>query len=291
MSRIAYFDGQYVPIDHPAVQIEDRGYQFGDGIYEVIALRNGKLFDVNLHLNRMQRSLAEVDMPMPVSRAVLDLIIAETVRRNRLRNGAIYIQISRGVARRDQNYNPDIRPILVVTVRPTSITKRQHLLTHGVRVRTYPDLRWGRCDIKTISLIANVMARAQARREGADEAWFYDGDGFVTEAAVANAWICDREGILRTQPEGPSILGGITRQVVLAVADSLNLKVDLRPFTVQEALTARECFATSSTMLISPVVTIDDQPIGNGQVGEIAQALSAHYDIISEQLASSDSRH
>jgi len=291
MSRIAYFDGQYVPIDHPAVQIEDRGYQFGDGIYEVIALRNGKLFDVDLHLSRMQRSLAEVDMPMPVSRAVLDIIIAETVRRNRLRNGAIYIQISRGVARRDQNYNPGIRPVLVVTARPTSVAKRQHLLTHGVRVRTYPDLRWGRCDIKTISLIANVMARAQARREGADEAWFYDSNGFVTEAAVANAWICDREGVLRTQPEGPSILGGITRQVVLAVADALNLKVDLRPFTVQEALEARECFATSSTMLISPVVAIDDQPIGNGQVGEIAQALSAHYDIISEQLASSDRRN
>lgn len=287
MSRIAYIDGQYVPMDYPAVHIEDRGYQFGDGIYEVIALRDRVFFDLDLHLDRLERSLAAVDMPMPVGRKTLKIILGEVVRKNRVSNAAIYIQISRGVARRDQNYAADLHPILVVTARRVSPQKRHTLMEKGVRVYTCPDYRWGRCDIKSVSLIANVMARAEARNHDADEAWFYDTDGFVTEAAVANAWMCDDQGVLRTQPESANILGGITREVVLAVADKLGLKVEMRAFTVNEARAARECFATSSTLLISPVVMIDGQPIGDGRVGVIAKSLSEHYDIVSSNLSKS----
>lgn len=278
MSRIAYIDGSYQPLNEPAVMIEDRGYQFADGVYEVCAIRDGVLLDETEHLDRLDYSLSELDIPAPMSRPALQAVMRETVRRNRLRHALLYMQVTRGVAPRDHAYGQGLHPVLVITVRPIDAARRAALLQNGIEVISVPDQRWARCDIKSISLLPNVLARQSARHAKVQEAWQIGADGFVTEGAATNAWIVDKAGKLRTRPAGHAILNGIVRQVLFEVAAAQGIAIEETAFTLEEAKAARECFSTASTMTVFPVVKIDGQAIGDGAPGPMAQALSAAYD-------------
>ncbi|MGI9439223.1 MAG: D-amino-acid transaminase [Parvibaculales bacterium] len=278
MSRIAYIDGVYQPLNLPGILVEDRGYQFADGVYEVCAIRKGVLLDEARHLDRLAYSLEALDMPMPMSRAALQQVMRETLRRNRVHTGILYIQVSRGVAPREHMYDADLKPVLVITARPIATERRDQIMKKGISVISVPDQRWARCDIKSISLLPNVLARQSARNANVQEAWQIDGQGMVTEGAATNAWIVDKKGVLRTRPADHDILNGIVRQVLLDCVSELGLKFEEKPFSLQEALTAQECFSTASTMSIFPVVKVDGQKIGSGKPGELAKKLSIAYD-------------
>ncbi len=278
MSRVAYVNGRYVPHAHARVHVEDRGYQFADGVYEVIAVCGGRLVDVEPHFDRLERSLAEVDMRRPMSRAALAVVVNETVRRNRVRDGIVYLQVSRGVAPRDHAFpGPGVRPAVVLTAKSVPPARGDAKAAEGVRVVTLPDIRWRRCDIKSVSLLPNVLAKQRAREAGAFEAWQVDADGYVTEGSSTNAWIVDGEGNLVTRQTDTAILSGITRRALLEVAEREGIRVVERPFTVAEAQAAREAFVTSTTSFVMPVVQIDDRVIGNGVPGSISRALRELY--------------
>ena len=280
MSRIAYIDGVYQPLNMPGILVEDRGYQFADGVYEVCAIRSGKLLDEARHLDRLDYSLAALDMPPPMSRAALQQVMRETLRRNRVRDGILYMQVSRGVAPREHMFNPDFKPVLVITARPIAADRRAQIMKKGISVVSVPDQRWARCDIKSISLLPNVLARQSARNAKVQEAWQIDGQGMVTEGAATNAWIVDAKGVLRTRPASHEILNGIVRQVLLDCVADLGMKFEEKPFSLKEALTAKECFSTASTMSVFPVIDIDGQKIGAGKPGEVAKMLSDAYDAV-----------
>lgn len=280
MSRIAYIDGVYQPLNMPGILVEDRGYQFADGVYEVCAIRGGKLLDEARHLDRLDYSLAALDMPPPMSRAALQQVMRETLRRNRVRDGILYMQVSRGVAPREHMFNPDLKPVLVITARPIAADRRAQIMKKGISVVSVPDQRWARCDIKSISLLPNVLARQSARNAKVQEAWQIDGQGMVTEGAATNAWIVDAKGVLRTRPAGHEILNGIVRQVLLDCVADLGMKFEEKPFSLKEALAAKECFSTASTMSVFPVIEIDGQKIGAGKPGEVAKMLSDAYDAV-----------
>ena len=280
MSRIAYIDGVYQPLNMPGILVEDRGYQFADGVYEVCAIRGGKLLDEARHLDRLDYSLAALDMPPPMSRAALQQVMRETLRRNRVRDGILYMQVSRGVAPREHMFNPDLKPVLVITARPIAADRRVQIMKKGISVVSVPDQRWARCDIKSISLLPNVLARQSARNAKVQEAWQIDGQGMVTEGAATNAWIVDAKGVLRTRPASHEILNGIVRQVLLDCVADLGMKFEEKPFSLKEALAAKECFSTASTMSVFPVIEIDGQKIGAGKPGEVAKMLSDAYDAV-----------
>lgn len=266
MSLIAYVNGTYVPHANAAVHIEDRGFQFADAVYEVIAVQHGRLVDGDAHFDRLSRSLGELSIPEPMTRGALKLVIAELLRRNRLKFGALYLQVSRGRAPRDFAFPAGIEPTLVMMVKrlkPFDFAQS----AKGVSVITVNDIRWKRCDIKTVALIGPAMCKTQAVRAGAFEAWQVDSDGFVTEGTSSNAWIVTDAGELITRQTGTEILGGITRQAVLKLADQEGLRHIERPFSVAEAKNAREAFTTSTTAFIRPVVDIDGHGIGDGQPG------------------------
>ena len=280
MSRIAYIDGVYQPLNMPGILVEDRGYQFADGVYEVCAIRGGKLLDEARHLDRLDYSLAALDMPPPMSRAALQQVMRETLRRNRVRDGILYMQVSRGVAPREHMFNPDLKPVLVITARPIAADRRAQIMKKGISVVSVPDQRWARCDIKSISLLPNVLARQSARNAKVQEAWQIDRQGMVTEGAATNAWIVDAKGVLRTRPASHKILNGIVRQVLLDCVVDLGMKFEEKPFSLKEALAAKECFSTASTMSVFPVIEIDGQKIGAGKPGEVAKMLSDAYDAV-----------
>ncbi|MGP1273947.1 MAG: D-amino-acid transaminase [Caulobacterales bacterium] len=279
MARIAYVNGQYLPIDTPAVQVEDRGYQFADGIYEVWLVRDGVFLDHAGHLARMKRSLGEIRIPQPMSDVALDIALRETLRRNRLTDALVYLQITRGVSRRDHAFPAGtIRPSVVITVRPAPRAPVSARAEAGIAVITQKDLRWKRCDIKSISLLPNVLAKQAAREAGAFEAWLVNEAGEVTEGSSSNAWIITGEGRLVTRAADETILNGITRQRILRIAKAQGLVFEERPFTVDEALGAREAFVSSATSMVMPVVSIDGRPIANGAPGSLASALRASYE-------------
>ena len=278
MSRIAYVDGVYQPIDTPGIHVEDRGYQFADGVYEVCAVHNARPIDEEAHLDRLERSLAELDIAAPMSRAAMKIVVRETLARNRIRNGIIYMQVTRGVASREHNYPSGLKPVLVVTARHTDPARRASVLRAGISVVTVPDQRWARCDIKSISLLPNVLARQAAKDKGVQEAWQVDENGMVTEGAATNAWILDSAGVLRTRPADGGILNGIVRQTIIGLVDELGLTFEERAFSVEEALSARECFSTASTLAVFPVVNIDGQNIGDGKPGAVARQIVDRYD-------------
>ena len=282
MSRIAYIDGVYQPLNQPGIYVEDRGYQFADGVYEVCAIRDGRLFDEEAHLDRLERSLAQLNMPPPMSRGALKAVMRETVRRNLVRTGLVYIQVTRGVAPREHSYADGLKPVLVMTARPMDAGRKAAIQTNGIEVISVPDQRWARCDIKSISLLPNVLARQEARDAAVQEAWQIDSEGFVTEGAATNAWIVDGEGCLRTRPADEDILNGIVRQVLLQCAADAGIEVQERAFTLDEAKAAREAFSTASTMAVFPVVKIDGQPIGDGQPGALTQKLAAAYETVNQ---------
>jgi D-alanine transaminase len=284
MSRIAYVNGRYVAHRDAMVHVEDRGYQFSDGVYEVCEVKDGRLIDERRHVARLERSLGELAIAMPMPAHALGVVLRETVRRNRVRDGFVYIQVTRGVAPRDHAF-PAIapRPALVVTARGIDPLKMEKLADEGIAVITMPDQRWARVDIKSVSLLPNVLAKQAAREQGAREAWLVDRDGFVTEGSSSNAWIVSKDGRLVTRPIGRDILRGITRTVLLDVIREQGLELDERPFTVEEAHAAREAFVTSATQSVMPVVRIDGRPVGNGAPGLIASALRRAYHAHAEQ--------
>jgi D-alanine transaminase len=276
MARFAYVNGQYQPYGDAAVHIDDRGYQFADGVYEVIAVIGGRLLDEIPHLDRLDRSLAALSILPPLSRPALRHILRETLRRNRITAGILYLQITRGVAKRDHPFPKDAVPALVVTARRFKGAS-ESIVSAGVAVVTTQDLRWHRCDIKSISLLPNVLAKQGARAQGAFEAWMVDRQGHVTEGASTNAWIISKQGELITRSADHAILNGVTRLAVLAAAKRLGLTIVERPFTVSEAQQAKEAFLTSTTSHVLPVVRIDQHPIGNGHPGELSLALRQAY--------------
>lgn len=283
MSRIAYVNGQYVPHGQAAVHIEDRGYQFADGVYEVCEVYHGRLVDETRHMDRLERSLTELQIDMPMGRKPLGVILREVVRRNRVKNGMVYLQVTRGVAKRDHVFPAEgTPPAVVVTSRPADPAKADAQAKKGVNVITVPDNRWERVDIKSVGLLPNVLAKEAAKKVGAKEAWFVDEDGFVTEGGSTNAWIVTMDGVLVTRPADFGILRGITRTVVLEVAAKEGIRVEERKFTVAEAKAAREAFITAATTLVMPVVRIDDQSIGNGAPGSVATALRARFHEVAE---------
>jgi D-alanine transaminase len=274
MSRIAYVNGRYRPWRNANVHVEDRGYQFADGVYEVCEVRGGRLVDERRHLARLARSLAALRIAMPMSEAALGVIMRETVRRNRVSDGIVYLQVTRGVARRDHAFPPpDTMPAVVVTARSLDHTGNDAAAEQGVAVVTLPDNRWGRVDIKSIALLPNVLAKQAAREQGAREAWFIDRDGNVTEGSSSNAWIVTGGGKVVTRAADTAILRGITRDVLIEAISARGLSLEERPFSVVEALAAREAFLTSASQIVMPVVRINDQAVGDGRPGPVARAL------------------
>jgi D-alanine transaminase len=278
MGRIAYVNGRFVPHGQAVVHIEDRGYQLADAIYEVWALFDGKLGDPEGHFVRLARSLSELSIPMPMSRAALTLVLKEAVRRNRVTDGLLYLQVSRGVAPRQHAY-PDapIRPAVIMTVSRVNRAADEVRAAKGVKVITAPENRWGRADIKTVGLLPNAMAKQKAKQAGAMEAWYVDDLGFVTEGASSNAWIVDGEGRLRTRDTNANILRGVTRHTLLDIIAREGMPVDERPFTPADAIAAREAFITGAGTLVLPVVAVDGKPVGDGKPGPVAMKLRRLY--------------
>ncbi len=277
MPKQAYVNGRYLPHGEAAVHIEDRGYQFADGVYEVVPVASGALVDEDLHLDRLERSLGELHIDMPMSRTALKLVSDELMRRNRLSNGFLYMQVTRGVAPRDHKFPKAAKPALVMTTRQTKPHSPQ-MLAEGVTVITLPDIRWKRCDIKSVSLLPNVLAKQQAVDAGAYEAWMVDEEGKVTEGTSTNAWIVTKDDKLVTRHANNAILNGITRISLLRLAAEEGVEFQERPFSVEEALEAREAFITSSTNFVMPVTQIDGKPVGNGHPGLLTARLRAVYE-------------
>ena len=280
MPRTAYVNGRYLPHADAAVHIEDRGYQFADGVYEVCEVARGFIVDMTRHLDRLDRSLRELRIDWPMARKALVVVMREIIRRNRVVNGMVYLQVTRGVAPRDHAFPTGVPSAIVVTAKRADPAMAKTRSETGVKVITVPENRWERVDIKSVGLLPNVMAKQKAREAGAQEAWFIDPDGTVKEGASTNAWIVTKDGSLVTRPADHGILRGITRTTVIDVAAKLGLKVEERAFTVEEAKAAREAFITAATTLVMPVVAIDGAPVANGHPGSIALSLrGAFFDI------------
>jgi D-alanine transaminase len=278
MSRIAYVNGRYLPMRSAMVHIEDRGYQFGDGVYEVCEVREGRLIDERRHLARLRRSLEALRIRAPMSPKALGVVLRQVIARNRIGYGIVYLQVTRGVARRDHAFPvPEMPPSLVVTARPLNRRRNEALAAAGIAVISVPDNRWGRVDIKTIGLLPNVLARQAAIEQGARDAWFVDKDGAVTESASANAWIVTQAGVVVTRPADHGILRGITRTVLFDVVKAQGLVVEERAFTLEEVRAAREAFVTAASQIVLPVVRIDGHVIGDGKPGSIATALRREF--------------
>lgn len=278
MSRIAYVNGRYQPHAEASVHIEDRGFQFADGVYEYFSVFGGRLADAEGHLERLWRSLSALRIDAPMSERALLVVLHETIRRNRIQDGAVYLQVTRGAAPRDHPFpRPGTPPTLVVTAKPVDFAAGEARARAGVKVLTRPDNRWGRCDIKSVGLLPNVLAKQAAREAGAYEAWLVDDLGLVTEGASTNAWIVDADGVLRTRDTNANILRGVTRKTLITLAEETGIAILQRPFTVAEAQAAREAFITAASTFVMPVIEIDGAPVGDGRPGPISERLRALY--------------
>ena len=280
MSRIAYVNGHYLPQREASVNVEDRGYQFADGVYEVLHVHAGRFVDEERHMSRLERSLGEIHIRMPMPRAALMQVLGEVLRRNRLRDGLLYMQVTRGVARREHFFPPShTPPALVVTCRrlPPYPTDPARWATRAI---TVPDQRWARCDIKSVGLLANVLAKQAARERGATEAIMIDAQGQVTEGGSTTVWIVDADGVLRTRHLDHAILPGCTRDAVLELLQTANVRYEQRGFSGEELRTAREVFLTSATSFVRAVTAVDDIDVGSGSPGPVTRLLferfSAH---------------
>ena len=274
MTRCIYVNGSYQTYGDALVHVEDRGFQFGDGVYEVMEVRDGQLVDATRHLTRLARSLSELRIPSPMTQPAMMRVFAQVIARNRVRDGLVYLQVTRGAAPRDFALpDADHPPTFVALARPLNRAKIEAKATIGIAVKTMPETRWARCDLKTVMLLPSVLAKDAAKAEGASEAWFVDREGFITEGASSNAWIVTADGELVTRPISNDILAGVTRATLKDAAMQAQLKVIERPFTVAEAKSAREAFLTSASNILMPVVRIDATPIGDGKPGPIGAKL------------------
>ncbi len=286
MPRFAYVNGRYLRHADAAVHIEDRGFVFADAVYEVCQVQQGFIVDLTRHLDRLDRSLGEIGIRPPMPRAALVGIMREVLRRNRVAGGMVYLQVTRGVARRDHVFpSPEVRPTLVVTAKSLNPAVNAAKYAAGIKAVTVPDNRWGRVDIKTVGLLPNVLARQQAKEAGAQEAVFVDSEGYVTEGGATNLWIVDKAGRLVTRPADHAILKGITRTTLMDVAERLGIAVEERRFSVAEMLEAREVFVTGATTICLPVVSVDGQAIANGHPGMTAQKIREAFFAVAEKTA------
>lgn len=286
MSRIAYVNGQYVRHADAAVHIEDRGFQFADGVYEVCEVRQGFIVDLTRHLNRLDRSLGELAMKAPMTRAALTLVIREVLRRNKVKNGIFYLQVTRGAARRDHVFPAADTPVtLVVTARNTDPSVVARKYASGIKVMTMTENRWDRVDIKTVGLLPNVLAKQAAKEAGVQDAIYVDRDGIVMEGASSNVWIVTAAGELVTRPAEHGILRGITRTTVIDVAARVGLDAVERAFMVEDMLNAREVFFTSATGICVPIVEIDGKTVANGHPGSVAGSIRDAFFEIAEKTA------
>ncbi|MBK9080331.1 MAG: D-amino-acid transaminase [Hyphomicrobium sp.] len=286
MARVVYVNGQYQPWDYARVHAEDRGFQFGDAVYEVCEVRNGHLIDETRHMDRLERSLGELGIPLPMSRGAWKRVMRETIRRNRVTDGMVYLQVSRGARPRDFIFSDaiDMMPTVVCLSRPVNRAKRD-AAAQGIAVKSMPDIRWGRCDIKTVMLLASSLAKEAAKAEGGKEAWLVDEKGFVTEGASSNAWIIDKDGRLVTRPTNNEILRGVTRTTLIDLLKKEGLELVERAFTIEEAKKAREAFVTSAGAIVTPVIKIDETPVGNGAPGITASRLRELFHTVAECAA------
>lgn len=275
MSRIIYVNGRYVPYAEAKIHVEDRGFQFADAVYEVCQILDGCLVDEPRHLKRLTRSLNEISIPLPLSLKALGRIMRETIRRNHVKNGLVYVQISRGRAPRDFVFPTANTPATIICIaRSVAKAKGDRAAMRGIKVKTFPDIRWKRPDIKTVLLLPSVLARQSAKESGASEAWLVDEMGYVTEGAASNAWIVDANTTLITRPcDDHAILRGITRTVVLELCQREGIEFIERAFTVEEAKSAREAFVTGASTVVMPVIEIDKTPIGDGKPGDFTLKL------------------
>ena len=275
MSRIAYVNGRYVPHAQARVHVEDRGYQFADGVYEVVYVRRDRLVDCGLHLDRLSRSLSELRIRPPMGRAALVAVLSEMVARNRARDGLLYCQVTRGTARREHPFPPaGTPPSLVVTLR-RAVPFPASLDGWTASAITQPDQRWARCDIKTTNLLPNILARQAAREQGAIEAILVDEAGMVTEGAATSVWMVDEAGVLRTRPLSHAILPGCTRAALIEAMGHAGVAMQERAFHVDELRAAREIFITAATTFVKPVLRLDGRPVGSGTPGPVARRLFA----------------
>ncbi|MCI4679684.1 D-amino-acid transaminase [Rhodoblastus acidophilus] len=278
MSRVAYVNGRYIRHAAAGVSIDDRAFLFADGIYEVIEVFDGRLIDEEGHLLRLARSAAQLRLTLPMAATALRRILRELVARNRVTDGHVYLQVTRGAAKRDHGFPKPGTPSTVVAFAHRGDRAAAEARAHaGIKVISLPDIRWKRPDIKTTSLLPNVLAKQQAKEAGAYEAWLVDADGFVTEGSSSNAWIVDSAGVLVTHPADSAILAGITRARLLKIAAARGLKIVERPFTLAEAFRAQEAFISGATTIVLPVVAIDGQNIGSGAPGAVALGLRASF--------------
>ena len=277
MSRVAYVNGVYRSHGEAVIHVEDRGFQFADGVYEVWSVFDGRLADFDGHLTRLKRSLTELKIDIPMSDGALSRVLNETIRRNRVRNGIVYLQVTRGTASRDHAFPRDVAPSIVVTARTIDLSKGEALAKNGAAGVTQPDIRWGRCDIKTVGLLPNVLAKQAAREKGAYECLMFDEMGLVTEGSSTNAWIVDEHGKLRTRDAQANILKGVTRTALMKLAEAEGIELEERAFTVEEAKRAREVFVTAASSFVMPLVSLDGARIGDGRPGPVAMRLRDVY--------------
>lgn len=283
MSRITYVNGRYVPSREAVVSVEDRGNQFADAVYEACQIKDGAIIDLRRHLDRLDRSLAELRIAAPMSRAAMTHVLREVARRNRVDNGYVYWQISRGAAPRDHAFPVGVNPTFTATAKSLDVAAAALRYEKGVPVITLPDNRWERVDIKTVGLLPNALAKQAAREAGAFEAVFVDAEGFVTEGSSANVWLVDGEGRIVTRPAERGILRGITRSVLMEVAAAEGVPVIERRFTVAEMKAAREVFLTSAGATLCPVVSVDGETVANGAPGSVAAGLRRRFHDIAER--------
>lgn len=277
MSRIAYVNGAYVPTADAFVHINDRGYQFADAVYEGVTVRHGQAIDLEPHLDRLWRSMNELEMAEPMSRAPMRLVLKELIRRNRISDGFLYIQVSRGEAVRDHAFPAEAISSLVATCRRLDLEGIRKRVNKGVAGSSQPDIRWGRCDIKSTALLPNILAKQAAREVGAFEAILVDANGHITEGSSTNVWIVDKDGKLKTRTTKDNILRGITRMRLADIAEGLQIQISEESFTVEEAQAAREMFITSATTCTTPIVELDGKKIGDGTPGPVAKRLMEAY--------------
>lgn len=283
MARVVYVNGVYADYHDACVHPEDRGFQFADAVYEVCEIQNGAIVDEKRHLDRLDRSLAELSITRPMSRGAWRCVIRETIRRNRVRDGIVYIQVSRGASRRDFLFPPEgTRPTVVCLARPVARSRGEAAAERGISVISEQDPRWNRCDIKTVMLLPASLAKERARVDGSSEVWFVDSEGFITEGGSSNVWIVTADRDLVTTPASAAILRGVTRMTLIDLIEREGYRLVERRFTLDEARAAREAFITSASNLVMPVVQIDGHPVANGHPGELSRLLRANFHEVAE---------
>ncbi len=276
MSRITYVNGSYLNYYESKVHIEDRGYQFADGVYEVFSVVNGKVIDYEAHIKRLYKSLKEIELKSPINKRSYFFHIKNIIKKNMIINGLIYLQVTRGISPRDFKFPKATKGSLVIIGRSLPKNQYEKLFNKGIRVKIVKDLRWKRVDIKTINLLAPVLAKEAASKEGCEEAWLIDKDGFITEGSSSTAWIL-KGNTLFTTPLSNSILNGITRQTLIRGLKKNKLKLVEKKFNMKDIKRSDEAFITSATQYVMPVIRIDNHKVGNGKIGKYAEIFKSAY--------------